>query len=126
MTDPTADERTQQVGMSDIVAAGKLLVVCKLCLDEIKLFLRDDGGNLSHGFPLVGSGGGMASMLVTNGSQGRLSVTCAGDAVATKKDRPGIDRIAQDATHSRLIPAHLPSGVGNLLTHQMLGQANQT
>src|SRR5690348_8830884 len=112
--------------MSCIVAAGILLVLRKLALDEIKLFLPDDSWNLSYGFPLVRPGGGMASLLVTNRSQSRLPMTCSGYTVATKKDRSGVDRIAQDATHSRLIPAHLPSGIGNLLTHQVLGQANQT
>ena len=126
MAGPTANERTQQVGMSRIVAASKLLVVYKLCLHEIKLFLRDDGGNLSHGFPLVRPGGWMTSMIVTNGSQSRLPMTCSGYTVATKKDRSGIDRIAQDATHGRLIPAQLPSGSRNFLTHQELGQPNQT
>jgi hypothetical protein len=108
-----------------IVAAGKLLVVCRLALHQIKLFLRDDGWNLSHGFPLVGFGGGMASLIVTNGSQSRLPMMCSGYTVATKKDRSGVDWIAQDTTHGRLIPAPLPSGGGNLLTHQVLGQANQ-
>ena len=112
--------------MSRIVAAGKLLVVRKLGLYQIKLFLRDNGWNLSDRFPLLRSGGGMTSMIVPNRSQSRLPMMGSGDAVTTKKDRSRIDRIAQDPTHGRLIPAHLPSGVGNLLTHQVLGQANQT
>src|SRR6266849_2408685 len=87
MTRPTADQGTQQIGVSRIVAAGKLLVVCKLALHQVKLFLRDDSWNLSHGFPLVRPGGRMASMIVTSGSQSRLPMTCSGDAVATKKDR---------------------------------------
>src|SRR5205823_4706759 len=108
------------------VAACKLLVVCKLALHQIKLFLRDDSWNLSHGFPLVGSGDGMASLIVTNGSQSRLPMLCSGHTIAAKKDRTGVDPIAQDTTHGRLIPAQLPSGGKYLLTHQVLGQANQT
>lgn len=66
MTVPTTDQCTQQVGMRRIVAAGILLVLGQFCLHEIKLVLRDDGGNLSHGFPLLRSGGRMASMLVSH------------------------------------------------------------
>src|SRR6266567_885630 len=126
MADSTAHQRTQQVGMSCIVATGILLVLCKLCLHEIKLVLRDDGGNLSHSFPFVWSSGGMASMIVTPGTQGRLSMTRSSDTIATNKNRSGVDRIAQNAPHRRLIPPPFPSGGRDLLTHQILGQPNQT
>src|SRR6266567_3707178 len=125
-TAPTTDQCTQQVRIRRIVAASKLLIVRKLRLHQIKLCLGDDGRNLSDRFPLLWFGGGMTSMIVSNGPQSRLSVTSSGDTVATKKDRSRIDRIAQDTTHGRLIPAHLPSGSGDLLLDQGLGQGNQT
>src|SRR5450432_502701 len=81
MTSSATDERTQQVGMRCIVAAGKLLVVSKLRLHQIKLFFRDDGWNLSHRFPLLWPSGGMASVIVTNRSQCRLPMTGSGDTV---------------------------------------------
>jgi hypothetical protein len=112
--------------MSGIVAARILLVLRKFCLHELKLVLRDDGGHLSHGFPLLRRARWMAAMLVPNRTQGRLSMTRSGDTIATKKDRSGVDRIAHNAPHGRLIPAQLPPGIGNLLTHQVLGQADQT
>src|SRR5579863_9561779 len=102
MTASTTDQGTQQVGMSGIVAAGILLVLGQFCLDEIKLLLRDDGGNLSHGFPLLRSGGGMASMLMPNRTQGRLPMTRSADAIAPNRDRAGVDRITQNAPHRRL------------------------
>src|SRR5207244_647585 len=119
---PTTDQGTQQVGMSGIVAAGIVLGVGKFCLDEIKLVLRDDGGNLSHGFPLLRSGGGMASMLMSHRTQGRLAMTRSADAIAPNIDRSGIDRITQNAPHRRLIPAPFSAGARNLLAHQLLGQ----
>src|SRR5258708_5895582 len=126
MTAPTTHQCTQQGGMSGIVATGILLVLGKLCLHQIKLVLRDDSGNLSHSFPFLRSGGWMASMLVSHGTQSRLPMTRSGDTIAPNKDRSGVDRIAQNAPHCGLIPAPFPARGRDLLTHQILGQPHQT
>ncbi len=69
-TCPTTDHGTQQIGIGDIVAPSKLLIVGQFGLDQIKLFLGDDRGNLGHGSPLLLACLDMPSPAPTNGNQG--------------------------------------------------------
>src|SRR5258706_15816648 len=66
----TTDHGTKQVGIDSIVAPSKLLIVGQFGLDQIKLFLVDDRGNLGHGSPLLLACLDMPSPTSTNGNQG--------------------------------------------------------
>ena len=67
-TGATTDHCAEKVGIGGIVTSGKLLIVRKFCLDQIKLLLTDNRWDLRHGGPLLLGGLGMSATTFANGN----------------------------------------------------------
>jgi len=52
LAQPTTDHGTQEILMLGVIAAGDALIVLEFFLDHLKLFLADDGRDLSHHNPV--------------------------------------------------------------------------
>src|SRR5947209_1917713 len=112
--------------MRRVVAGGKLLVACSFGLHLVKGLLADHGWNLGDGNPLLWIGKSMTTPPAANRGQRRMPLLSRSGATSTDVDRSQVDRIGKDARNRGLIPAQTTTGSGNLKSHQVLRQPDQT
>jgi len=121
----TADQRTQQVGMGGVVAAGCLLVLCQLGPYPVELLLVDEGWDGGYGDPFRCWDRYMAFCTMTHRMRGGTPDTRGHRARAAGVDLSGIGRIGQDTPHRRCAPVCFAGRRGNTQRMQVLNQAIQ-
>src|SRR5258708_6263969 len=120
-TGATTDHCAEKIGIGGIVASGKLLIVRQFCLDQIKLLLTDNRGNLGHRGPLLLGGLGMSSPASANGNERRVPPTCLSRTTSPNVNCSCVDGIGENASNGCLVPPRSSTRTRDAQIHEVLG-----